>query len=72
MQLDTTKHFAYTNLAVAYLLQGKYNDAVYIYNKYKNEFKEQFLEDIEKFVKAKVIPANRMADVEKIKIMLKL
>ena len=70
LELDSTKHIIYTNLAAAYLLQGKYADAEKIYRQYKSEFKEGFLSDFEEFAKANVIPTERMAYVEKIKKML--
>ena len=70
LEVDSTQHIIYTNLAAAYLLQGKYADAEKIYRQYKSEFKEGFLSDLEEFAKANVIPAERMADVEKIKKML--
>ena len=70
LKVDSTQHLAYTNLAAAYLLQGKYQAAEKLYRQYKNEFKEGFLSDFEAYAKAGVIPAERMADVEKIKKML--
>ena len=70
LKVDSTQHLAYTNLAAAYLLQGKYQAAEKLYRQYKNEFKEGFLNDFEAYAKAGVIPAERMADVEKIKKML--
>ena len=70
LKVDSTQHLAYTNLAAAYLLQGKYQAAEKLYRQYKNEFKESFLSDFEEFAKANVIPTERLADVEKIKKML--
>lgn len=70
LKVDSTQHIAYTNLAAAYLLQGKYQAAEKLYSQYKNEFKEGFLSDFEEFAKANVIPTERMADVEKIKKIL--
>ena len=70
LKVDSTQHLAYTNLAAAYLLQGKYQDAEKLYRQYKNEFKEGLLSDLDELAKADVIPSERMADVEKIKKML--
>ena len=70
LKVDSTQHLAYTNLAAAYLLQGKYQAAEKLYRQYKNEFKEMLLTDLDELAKAGVIPAERKADVEKIKKML--
>ena len=70
LKVDSTQHLAYTNLAAAYLLQGKYQAAEKLYRQYKNEFKEGLLSDLDELAKAGVIPSERMADVEKIKKML--
>ena len=70
LKVDSTQHLAYTNLAAAYLLQGKYQAAEKLYRQYKNEFKDGLLTDFDELVKAGVIPVERLADVEKIKKML--
>ena len=70
LKVDSTQHLAYTNLAAAYLLQGKYQAAEKLYRQYKNEFKEGLLTDLDELAKAGVIPADRKADVEKTKKML--
>ena len=70
LRVDSTQHLAYTNLAAAYLLQGKYQAAEKLYRQYKNEFKEGLLTDLDELAKAGVIPAERMADVEKMKKIL--
>ena len=70
LKVDSTEHLAYTNLAAAYLLQGKYQAAEKLYRQYKSEFKDGLLTDLDELAKAGVIPADRMADVEKIKRML--
>ena len=70
LKVDSTQHLAYTNLAAAYLLQGKYEAAEKLYRQYKSELKEGFLSDFDELAKTGVIPAERMADVEKIKKML--
>ena len=70
LEVDSTKHIAYSNLASALLFQGKYQEAENIYRQYKSELKEGFFSDFEEFTKAGVIPKNREADVEKIKKIL--
>ena len=70
LKVDSTRHLAYTNLAAAYLLQGKYQAAEKLYRQYKSEFKEGLLSDLDELAKTGVIPSERIADVEKIKKML--
>ena len=70
LRVDSTQHLAYTNLAAAYLLQGKYQAAEKLYRQYKSEFKDSLLTDLDKLAKVGVIPAERKADVEKIKKIL--
>ena len=70
LEVDSTKHVAYSNLAAALLFQGKFQEAEKIYRQYKSEMKEDFLSDFEEFSKAGVIPKNREEDVEKIKQLL--
>ena len=70
LEVDSTKHIAYSNLAVSLLFQGKYQEAEKVYRQYKSELKEGFLSDFEEFTKAGVIPKNREEDVEKIKKIL--
>ncbi len=64
--LDVT----YTNLAASLLLQGRMDEAEKIYRKYKKQYKDSFLEDFAEYERLKLIPANRRADVERIKKML--
>ena len=70
LEVDSTKHVVYGNLAAALLFQDKYQEAEKIYRQYKSEMKEDFLSDFEEFSKAGVIPKNREEDVEKIKQLL--
>ena len=70
LEVDSTKHVVYGNLAAALLFQGKYQEAEKIYRQYKSELKETFLSDFEEFSKAGVIPKHREEDVEKIKQLL--
>ena len=64
--LDVT----YTNLAASLLLQGRMDEAEKIYRKYKKQYKDSFLEDFAEYERLKLIPANRRANVERIKKML--
>lgn len=70
LEVDSTNHIAYSNLAAALLFQGKYLEAEKIYSQYKSELKEGFLSDFDEFSKTGVIPKNREGDVEKIKQLL--
>ena len=70
LQVDSTKHIAYTNLAAALLFQGKIEEAEKIYRQYKSEFKDGFLGDFAEYERLQVIPKEYMADVERIKAML--
>ena len=70
LEVDSTNHIAYSNLAPALLFQGKYLEAEMIYCQYKSELREGFLSDFEEFSKTGIIPKNREEDVEKIKQLL--
>ena len=70
LTVDSNNLIAYTNLAAAYLFQGKYAEAERMYRQYKSKLKEHFLITLETFAKAGVIPTERMDDVDKIKKML--
>lgn len=70
LEIDSTQHYVYTNLAAALLFQGKYTEAEMIYRQYKSELKDSFLEDFKQFAEAGVIPKEYEADVENIKRIL--
>jgi tetratricopeptide (TPR) repeat protein len=70
LKLDSTLHWIASNLAPALLFQGKYKDAEKIYQQYKDELKDAFLDDFKQFSEAGVIPKKREKDVEIIKQLL--
>ena len=70
LSIDSSKLFIQTNLAASLLFQGKHNEAEAIYRQYKEELKDGFLQDLQDFEAAGVIPKERMADVERIRKML--
>ena len=70
LSIDSTQHWIYTNLAAALLFQGKYSEAEAIYRQYKDELKDSFIQDLNDFETAGVIPEERKADVERIRRML--
>ena len=70
LSVDPTKHWLASNLAAALLFQGKYVEAEKIYQQYKSELKDGFLDDFQQYAEAGVIPKEREADVERIKKLL--
>ena len=70
LQVDSTQHLIYTNLAASLLFQGKYEEAEQIYRQYKEDLKDSFLDDFRQFAEAGVIPKELEAEVERIKQML--
>ena len=70
IEIDSTQHIAYTNLAAALLFQGKFEEAEKLYLEYKDEFKNSFIDDFAEFERLGVIPEERKADVERIKAIL--
>lgn len=67
LTVDSTQHWIAANLAHALLFQGKYTEAETIYRRYKDELKNDLLDDLKQFVDAGVIPKEYETDVEKIK-----
>ena len=59
-----------SNFAATMLFQGKYDEAESVYRQFKDEKKNSFLQDFNDFEAAGVIPEERKADVERIKILL--
>lgn len=70
LDIDESKIPVYSNLAVSLLFQCKYNEAEAIYRQFKDELKDTFLQDLQDFEAAGVIPEERKADVERIRALL--
>ena len=70
LNLDSSQHFIYSNLAAARLFQGKYEEAWSIYKKYKDELKDDFIDDFEQYSQLDIIPNECRSEVERIKRML--
>ncbi len=70
LEIDPNKLFIYSNLAVAKLLNGNYNEAKEIFEYYKTELKSTFLDDLDMYSSLGIIPQEREKDVEKIRILL--
>lgn len=70
LDIDSSQVIIYKILAVSLLLQGKYEEAEQIYLQYRDDLKESFIEDIEKFDKMEIIPEEHKKEVEKIKRIL--
>ena len=52
------------------LFQCKYNEAAALYLQYKDELKDSYLQNLQDYEAAGVIPEDRKADVERIRKML--
>ncbi|MEN9612684.1 MAG: hypothetical protein RLZZ628_3498 [Bacteroidota bacterium] len=79
VQIDSTNLYLYTNLPLAALLQGNYEQAKAMYLAFKEKpyglngaalYKDVFLKDLRRFQTAGIIPTERLADVENIKALL--
>lgn len=70
LAIDPSQHWIVTNLAAALLFQGKYEEAEKTYLQYKEELKENFLNDFNDFEAAGIIPETHHAEVERIKQIL--
>lgn len=77
--LQTDNKYLMTNLAPALLLQGKQKAAIAEYQKWKDKpfeevglttYKAAFLDDLNAFEKAGIIPKNRLGDVAEIRKLL--
>ena len=65
-----TQHWMQSILAMSILFQGRTVEAEHIYNKYKTELRETFLDDFNHIENAGVIPKQYEADVNRIKRIL--
>ena len=70
LTIDISQQWVFTNLAAAYLLQGKYEEAEEIYRNMKDTLKTELLDDIQVFEKNHIIPKERKEDVKRIKRLL--
>lgn len=70
LAIDPSQHWIVTNLAAALLFQGKYEEAEKTYLQYKEELKDNFLNDFKDFGDAGIIPESHQAEVERIKQIL--
>ena len=70
LEIDDTQTWIHANLAASLLFQGKYKKAEKIYSQYKDEFKEDFLNDLAAYENSGIIPEKYKDNVEKIKLML--
>jgi predicted Zn-dependent protease len=70
LSIDPSLQWINIPLASALLFQGKYKEAEQIYRQYKAALKDNFLQDLDTFEAAGVIPEERKTDVERIRKML--
>ena len=68
--LTSTQLTSFSILAAAQLFQGKYAEAKKLYRQFKDIIKDTFLEDLQVYDEAGVIPKKRESDVKRIKKML--
>ena len=70
MDVDPSLYWSNSYLAPALLFQGKYKEAEKKYLKYKDELRDDFLDDFKRLSEAGVIPKEYEAAVERIKTLL--
>lgn len=77
--LDSSYKYLHTNMPPALLLQGKIEEAMVLFRKWKDveyggddyaTYREVFLADLLEFEKAGVIPEERETDVERVRALL--
>lgn len=61
---------SYTSLGASLLFQGKFDEAAQIFQQHKEEYKDAFLLELDRFEAAGVISEERKADVERVRKML--
>ena len=70
LSVDPQKHWIISNLAASQLFQGKISKARKLYKQHMKELGSQFIEDLNQYTDAGIVPKEREADVKKIIIML--
>ena len=70
LAIDESRLFIHANLAAAYLFLGETTRAEEIYSRYKSQLHDVFLDDLQEFSRLGIIPAERLADVERIRHLL--
>lgn len=70
LSIDSTNLWINANLATSLLFQGKLTEAEAIYRQYKDELRDSFLQDLNDFEAAGVVPEERKAKVEEIRKLL--
>lgn len=67
LDIDSTKTYIRANLAAALLFMGEREQAMSIYQEYKQELRDTFLDDFRQFEAIGIIPDNARQAVEQIK-----
>lgn len=70
LNVSPSSIYNYQPLADALLLQGKTTEAEDIYTAHRGALKDMFLDGIHRYEAAGIIPEDRKADFERIKVML--
>ena len=68
---DPQKRFIYANLAASLLLQGRFDEAMQIYDEHKDALRQSFLDDLQTFRQRGTIPAEAMEQVGQVEEMLR-
>ena len=70
LECDSTKLFIQANLALAHLCQGDIDQAKAIYQQYKGQLRDTFLDDLSQLEALGVIPRERQDDVAAVREFL--
>lgn len=70
LAIDNSRLFIQANLAAALLFMGETSEAEKIYQKYKLELRDTFLDDFDQFESLGIIPAEAQESVKNIKQMI--